>query len=159
MKPWYRQFWPWFVIALPAVSVIASLCTLFIALDRPDTLVREDWYQGGQHINEELALDDAAADRHVSAQLSVKLNGDVAAEVHMEEGPLPGTLVLELHHLSHAARDVRADLRGDGSGHFEGHASGRVDAGMWDASMIAADWRLQSRIALPAEGARLQAGP
>lgn len=30
--PWYRQFWPWFVISLPATAVIASLVTVWIAV-------------------------------------------------------------------------------------------------------------------------------
>ena len=31
-SPWFRQFWPWFVIALPATAVIASFVTLWIAV-------------------------------------------------------------------------------------------------------------------------------
>ncbi|MDX1500186.1 MAG: FixH family protein [Woeseiaceae bacterium] len=41
--PWYRHFWPWFVIALLALSVSASLFTVYLAvstaepvLPRPD---------------------------------------------------------------------------------------------------------------------------
>jgi hypothetical protein len=40
--PWYRQFWPWFIIALPASAVIASLITLYLAVSRPDYVVIED---------------------------------------------------------------------------------------------------------------------
>lgn len=37
--PWYRQFWPWFLIALPATVVIASFYTLYLAMTHPDPLV------------------------------------------------------------------------------------------------------------------------
>ena len=30
-KPWYRYFWPWFVIALLAAAVSGSLYTLYLA--------------------------------------------------------------------------------------------------------------------------------
>lgn len=40
--PWYRQFWPWFIIALPASAVIASFLTLWLAVNNPDTLVVSD---------------------------------------------------------------------------------------------------------------------
>ena len=40
--PWYRQFWPWFIIALPAAAVIASFITLWLAISRPDYLVVDD---------------------------------------------------------------------------------------------------------------------
>lgn len=41
-QPWYRQFWPWFIIALPASAVIASFFTLWLAVSNPDTLVISD---------------------------------------------------------------------------------------------------------------------
>ena len=41
-QPWYRQFWPWFIIALPASAVIASFFTLWLAVSNPDTLVVSD---------------------------------------------------------------------------------------------------------------------
>jgi hypothetical protein len=40
--PWYRQFWPWFIIALPASAVIAGFITLWLAMSRPDHLVVDD---------------------------------------------------------------------------------------------------------------------
>ena len=43
---WYKQFWPWFIIALPASVVIASFVTLWIAISNPDHLVvDEDEYR------------------------------------------------------------------------------------------------------------------
>jgi hypothetical protein len=46
LQPWYRQFWPWFIIALPASAVIASFVTLWLAISNPDHLVvDEDEYQ------------------------------------------------------------------------------------------------------------------
>lgn len=44
--PWFKQFWPWFIIALPASVVIASFFTLWLAVSNPDHLVvDEDEYQ------------------------------------------------------------------------------------------------------------------
>jgi hypothetical protein len=44
--PWYRQFWPWFIIALPASAVVASFITLWLAISNPDPLVvNDDEYQ------------------------------------------------------------------------------------------------------------------
>ena len=40
--PWYRQFWPWFIIALPASVVVASFFTLWLAISNPDQLVVDD---------------------------------------------------------------------------------------------------------------------
>ncbi len=40
--PWYRQFWPWFIIALPAAAVIAGIITLYLAVSNPVSLVVDD---------------------------------------------------------------------------------------------------------------------
>jgi len=40
--PWYRQFWPWFIIALPASVVIAGLYTFYLAVSQPVQLVVDD---------------------------------------------------------------------------------------------------------------------
>ncbi|HEY5774490.1 MAG TPA: FixH family protein [Xanthomonadales bacterium] len=40
--PWYRQFWPWFIIALPTSAVIASFVSLWLAVSNPDQLVVTD---------------------------------------------------------------------------------------------------------------------
>ena len=56
--PWYKQFWPWFIIALPASVVVASFFTLWLALSNPDPLVIEgDEYQ---QLNSELKAQDRA---------------------------------------------------------------------------------------------------
>jgi hypothetical protein len=44
--PWYKQFWPWFIIALPTAAVIASFVSLWLAVTHPDQLiVTDDEYQ------------------------------------------------------------------------------------------------------------------
>ena len=42
IEPWYKQFWPWFIIALPASVVIASFFTLYLAVSNPDQLIVTD---------------------------------------------------------------------------------------------------------------------
>ena len=44
--PWYKQFWPWFIIALPASVVVASFVTLWLAISNPDhVIVTDDEYR------------------------------------------------------------------------------------------------------------------
>jgi hypothetical protein len=33
---WYRQFWPWLLIALPASAVIGCAITIYLVLANPD---------------------------------------------------------------------------------------------------------------------------
>ena len=46
-KPWYRQLWPWLLIIPPAAAVIGGGFTLYLAITRPDTLVRQDCVRDG----------------------------------------------------------------------------------------------------------------
>jgi hypothetical protein len=46
-RPWYRQLWPWLLIVPPAAAVIGGAITLYLAISRPDMLVRQDCVQDG----------------------------------------------------------------------------------------------------------------
>lgn len=52
--PWYRQFWPWFLFGLPAIVVVASIATVYLAVSNPDPLVDGNYYKHGLTINETL---------------------------------------------------------------------------------------------------------
>jgi hypothetical protein len=156
--PWYRQFWVWFVIALPLASVVASFATLWIALDAPDPLVREDWYEGGQGINDELAAQREAADRGIAATLSVDDDGSVRVRLTSRDGAMPPELVLDLAHPTQAARDLHLVLAHRGQGLYEGrvafdeardHEVAEAAGGYrLRLKPLASDWLLVARVAL-----------
>ena len=37
--PWYRQFWPWFVIALLSSAVIGSVTSAYLAVHYPEIVL------------------------------------------------------------------------------------------------------------------------
>ena len=45
--PWYRQFWPWFVIALLASAVAGSLTSAYLAVSHPDLVLPHADQAGG----------------------------------------------------------------------------------------------------------------
>jgi len=40
--PWYRQFWPWVIIAIPSLAVIGGIVTFWLAVSHPETLVVDE---------------------------------------------------------------------------------------------------------------------
>lgn len=40
-KPWYREPWPWILMAGPAVVVVAGIATMVIAIRTADPLVAD----------------------------------------------------------------------------------------------------------------------
>ena len=56
---WYKQFWPWFLIILPLVVVIASLYTVYLAVSDPDPVIEDDYYHQGLTINKRIEAQKA----------------------------------------------------------------------------------------------------
>ena len=105
--PWYRQFWPWFLITLPASVVVAGLSTWYIADRHADDLVVDDYYKNGLAINRQLEKKQRAADQHISAQLTFN-GGAVSARV---DGPVTADeLQLLMSHPLEADRDFPVKL-------------------------------------------------
>ena len=59
-EPWYRQFWPWALIALPLATVLACTATILIAIHTDDGLVSDDYYKEGLSINRRMREDREA---------------------------------------------------------------------------------------------------
>lgn len=52
--PWWKFGHVWLVVAGPAIVVVASFITLYLAVTRPDPVVTEDYYRKGIEINKTL---------------------------------------------------------------------------------------------------------
>lgn len=59
--PWWKFGHVWLIIAGPAVVVVASFITLYLAVTRPDPVVTEDYYRKGIEINKTLGDDAGVA--------------------------------------------------------------------------------------------------
>ncbi len=106
-QPWYRQFWPWFLIALPASVVVAALATAYIAHRGADDLVVQDYYKDGLAINRQLEKEQRAAQLGISATLQFSAD---SVRVKMA-GPVTDTeLQLLLSHPMEADRDFTVTL-------------------------------------------------
>lgn len=68
-QPWYREPWPWILMAGPAAVIVAGVITTWIALSGADGLVAEDYYKQGLAVNRVLALEKAATARGITAQV------------------------------------------------------------------------------------------
>ena len=70
-NPWYKEFWPWFIIALLGSVVTASLITVSIAFRHADDLVVDDYYKVGLAINQRLEHREAAQRLGIDITLSL----------------------------------------------------------------------------------------
>lgn len=105
VTPWYRQGWPWFLIALPATAVIGGIITAILAVRGFDGPVVADYYKQGLAINEEVARAQLARELAVSAavELAGFTDGDRVRVVLEAERALPPEAALRLR-LAHPGR-------------------------------------------------------
>ncbi|MEY6433860.1 FixH family protein [Thioalkalicoccus limnaeus] len=96
--PWYRQFWPWFLIAPPAVAVVGGLATLWLALSSPNPLVVDDYSRIARAIEKRLERDQAAAALGLRAEIRIVAAAGLV-QVHLyPETVQPEALELRLSH-------------------------------------------------------------
>ena len=68
-RHWYKQFWPWFLIAFPLSSMVLSFTMMKLAFTGKDSLVIDDYYKEGRSINLDLHKFQEAKVRDIEAQL------------------------------------------------------------------------------------------
>jgi hypothetical protein len=115
--PWYKQFWPWFIISLPALTIVAAMITITIAVKTDDGLVVDDYYKEGLAINEDKQRIRKAAALEISAELSLDENGMIRARLPETVSALP-FLMLRLTHPGDASKDLELPLANTGNALF-----------------------------------------
>ena len=102
-KPWYKQLWPWILIAIPVVTAIKAVHTIVVMQQHSPDLVVDDYYKAGRAINMQLAKYREAALRNLDAHVLVA--GNRAVVRFAENTVLDGTVHLDFYHPTLAERD------------------------------------------------------
>ncbi len=139
-QPWYRQFWPWFLIALPATAVVAGIATVIIAVNNHVDLVKDETTKLGKMVTTETRQDDTAREMGLKATVHlVPQTGTLAVEV----STLPDEVILEVVHATLAEKDQQIHLRREPDGLFRGQLQ-PLQAGKWELRLsdVKHQWRL-----------------
>ena len=118
VKPWYKQVWPWILMAGPIFVVIASVSMFFVAKDNMTDLVTDDYYKDGKHIEIQLHRDEEAVKRKIRAKLLVSPDYSAAKVFVSGDFDAEQPLNLLLMHPAKKAQDqtVRLQPVSDGQG-------------------------------------------
>ena len=153
--PWYREPWPWILMAGPFVVVVAGFITLWLAIKTNDGLVDIDYYQRGLAINQTLYREKQASILGLRGEL--KLNPDhtrATLKLSAASGrPLPPVLQLRVIFPAKAGKDQMVRLQTVGQGVYQGALSPPTP-GKWQLILedAAKTWRLTSDLQVPAAG-------
>lgn len=139
-QPWYREPWPWILMAGPATVIVAGVITTWIAFATFDGLVADDYYRQGRAINQELKRTQRATELGLAAGVVM---GEGRLRVTLS-GAKPEVLLAHLAHATRAGHDRHLRLAPTGGGAYEA-AVPPLPAGRW--KLILEDPHRQWRIA------------
>ena len=116
---WYRHGWAWFLFVLPGIVVIASFVTLWIAIENPQSIVRDDYYRHGLELNRSIERATAARGRGLHAEFELLPDGGIELSIQ-PAGDLPQSLELVFLHPTDGSLDRSCGLTALTSGHYVG---------------------------------------
>ena len=151
-KAWYREPWPWLLMAGPAIVIVAGFYTLWLAVRSDDGLVADDYYKRGLAINQTLLRAQRAEQLTLAARVEPGVDGGQVRVTVTGGAALPPALRLRLIHPTQAVADQWIELRAVGPGIYEGTrvapAAGRRVMMLEDAART---WRLAGEAANSAQ--------
>lgn len=141
--PWYRQFWPWFLVGILASSVIGSMLMIHLALRTQDGVVVDYYRKDGRAYREDRSRDLRARQLGLSAVLTER-DSHFALELDGPADELPAQLTLRLIHPTQAHLDTSLTLHRTSGAHYRGN-SGPQLAGRRSIHLTPPDetWRIQ----------------
>ena len=143
-RRWYREPWPWLLMAGPLAVVLASLASAWLAVKSDDGVVASDYYKRGLEINRRLPFEVVDPAGRIGATVNVTVEGEVRV---LLEGlsDAPNNLRLELARLgsAHGAETVLLRPRDDGT--FAGTLAER-GPGRWIVTLESSAWRLPTTV-------------
>ena len=120
VAPWYKQFWPWFIIALPLTTIIASVATAIIAFTNADTVVRGNWYEDGLAINQRKDKTMETKKRDIKGQLNINRNTGLITVKLQNVSPLAEPSIrLQIIHPTLSKKDINLSMLATGEGEYQ----------------------------------------
>lgn len=155
-RPWYREPWPWLLMAGPATVVVAGFITLALAMSGHDGVVADDYYKRGLAINQVLKRAEQARQLELSGTASFA--GDRVRVVLAGKTELPDAVRLGLIHPTRSGGDQFVVLEKLAPRVYEGRLRrGDGERRRVVLEDVAGTWRLTGPLDRGAEAAPLQA--
>ncbi|EGR2797586.1 hypothetical protein DU976_17195 [Vibrio navarrensis] len=149
VKPWYKQFWPWFLIILPLTVVTWTIATVIVFSKNSVSLVAEDYYKKGKGINVDISKIKVAKDLGLNATIA---SDDTGVTIVFDKGSLAHfpALTATFTHRTLPDRDFTKLLTADAKGVYRLVPDNHIE-GPWFVELQPHDqkWLVQGRVTFP----------
>ena len=151
-RPWYREPWPWVLIAIPGITILWSIFLFLFSMEQHVSMVEDDYYDEGMGINRELSRDIEAANLGLSGRVSFTDGERLDILLESPERRNWERLQVEITHATLGDRDQTTIAERVGEGRYRARVQPLSD-GRWyiDIRNTGNDWRLRGALKTPLE--------
>ncbi|MCF2858180.1 FixH family protein [Pseudoalteromonas sp. SMS1] len=149
--PWYKNFWPWFLMFFPLVTIIACVILVSVAVGNGPDMVVDDYYKKGKAINLELSKFNKAKALYLHGDLLVE-NDRVSFSFTKGDHSKVNALKVSFYHRTIKEYDFSLNLLANASGAFTGLLE-QPHQGAFTVFIEPMDgsWKIKENLQLPSE--------
>lgn len=154
--PWYKQFWPWFLLGIPLITIFYCAIMIYLAITTENSLVSDNYYKDGLAINQRLSMDQKAKELGLKAELTFSDNGRVALTLTGDLTTPPSYLTLKLLHPTLDGQDVEVKLLPEPGNKYSALLAAPLQGRRYiDISSHDLQWRLKGEGSFPSNVATI----
>jgi len=144
--PWYKQFWPWFVIAIPVSSMFVAVIQISYALNSPNDMVVDNYYKEGLGINTVLDKRNLATELNIGA--SIVIDNTTGEVILTSQNTQEETLTLNFFNSAISDKDFTLTLNRIADNQYRGNLKKSI-SGIWNLYLESAvGWQIGARLNL-----------
>lgn len=150
LTPWYKQGWPWALITIPLLTIIACGVTIYIAFNTDDSLVKDNYYKEGLAINQSIDRVNQANLLALVAKIEIDKTSNLLHLNLSSNQSLPETLIIEFSHPTLQSKDQRFELASLTGGDYAAELK-QIENAYWHISLEdqTKSWLLKTRWLYP----------
>ena len=157
--PWYRQFWPWFILAILGWGVVSASITLTVALKNPPHMMTGDYAKLGKALVDTHVRADRAEALGLAGTLRVERDAWML-QLDPEASELSAeALLLLVQHPTDSSRDRQVVLKRSAPGEYRADAIDIPERGRLIVSDLEQSWWISSSYRREGQGLEVALKP
>ncbi len=151
-SPWYKEPWPWVLIAIILIPMLVAVVRISIYKEYKVEMVVDDYYKKGKSINQEFAREKLASSYNISALVNFTDHNIVLDVNHNNQAPKLASLIISFYHSTQGIKDFNLMATARADGKFSAELPNKNLDGKWQLTIEPHDkkWKIQKNIQLPA---------